>query len=92
MIFSSFPQVTTMRKAVTIVFSFYFFAKPFTIAYVWGGLVVLIAIYLNVYSKNKQKFDAKLAEWWANVQQENREQYEERKIAMDGERKLLIQV
>uniref|UniRef100_A0A915E060 Adenosine 3'-phospho 5'-phosphosulfate transporter 2 n=1 Tax=Ditylenchus dipsaci TaxID=166011 RepID=A0A915E060_9BILA len=58
--------VTTMRKAVTIIFSFYFFAKPFTIYYVWAGLVVLLAIYLSVYSKNKKIFDSKLASWWSS--------------------------
>uniref|UniRef100_A0A0N5BWK5 Adenosine 3'-phospho 5'-phosphosulfate transporter 2 n=1 Tax=Strongyloides papillosus TaxID=174720 RepID=A0A0N5BWK5_STREA len=49
--------VTTLRKAVTIVFSFIFFTKPFTIDYVYGGLIVLIAIYINLYSKNKSKWD-----------------------------------
>lgn len=57
--------VTTMRKAVTIIFSFYFFAKPFTINYVWAGLIILVGIYLNVYSKNKRSFDFKLASWWS---------------------------
>ncbi|KAI6191766.1 UAA transporter domain containing protein [Aphelenchoides bicaudatus] len=49
--------VTTMRKAVTIVLSFIFFAKPFTINYVFSGLIVLFSIYLNVYSKNSAKID-----------------------------------
>merc|ERR1712228_373241 len=48
--------VTTCRKAVTIVLSFVFFAKPFTSQYVWSGLLVLLGIYLNVYSKNPQTF------------------------------------
>lgn len=52
--------VTTMRKAVTIILSFYFFAKPFSIEYVWAGLIVLFAIYLNVYNKNKQFFNLKI--------------------------------
>ncbi|CEF67126.1 Adenosine 3'-phospho 5'-phosphosulfate transporter 2 [Strongyloides ratti] len=49
--------VTTLRKAVTIVISFLFFTKPFTIYYIYGGLIVLFAIYLNLYSKNKNKWD-----------------------------------
>ncbi|KAE9556213.1 hypothetical protein FO519_000552 [Halicephalobus sp. NKZ332] len=49
--------VTTMRKAVTIVVSFVFFSKPFTMNYVWAGLIVLAAIYVNLYNKNKAKWD-----------------------------------
>lgn len=47
--------VTTGRKAMTIVLSFMFFTKPFTFQYIWGGLLVLFGIFLNVYSKNKDK-------------------------------------
>ncbi|KAL1006385.1 hypothetical protein UPYG_G00071660 [Umbra pygmaea] len=47
--------VTTGRKAMTIVLSFMFFSKPFTFQYIWGGLLVLLGIFLNVYSKNKDK-------------------------------------
>lgn len=47
--------VTTGRKAMTIVLSFMFFAKPFTFQYIWGGLLVLFGIFLNVYSKNREK-------------------------------------
>lgn len=50
--------VTTCRKAVTIILSFIFFTKPFTYQYIWSGLIVIIGIYLNVYSKNKVKIDA----------------------------------
>uniref|UniRef100_H2SPN2 Adenosine 3'-phospho 5'-phosphosulfate transporter 2 n=1 Tax=Takifugu rubripes TaxID=31033 RepID=H2SPN2_TAKRU len=46
--------VTTGRKAMTIVLSFMFFAKPFTFQYIWGGLLVLFGIFLNVYSKNRE--------------------------------------
>ncbi|KAH8418217.1 hypothetical protein KR222_001066, partial [Zaprionus bogoriensis] len=49
--------VTTARKAVTIAFSFLLFSKPFTMQYVWSGLIVVFGIYLNVYSKkNKLSF------------------------------------
>lgn len=47
--------VTTGRKAMTIVLSFLFFSKPFTFQYLWGGLLVVFGIFLNVYSKNKDK-------------------------------------
>ncbi|XP_068092968.1 adenosine 3'-phospho 5'-phosphosulfate transporter 2 isoform X2 [Hyperolius riggenbachi] len=47
--------VTTGRKAMTIVLSFLFFAKPFTFQYIWAGLLVLLGIFLNVYSKNMDK-------------------------------------
>ncbi|XP_023661406.1 adenosine 3'-phospho 5'-phosphosulfate transporter 2 isoform X2 [Paramormyrops kingsleyae] len=47
--------VTTGRKAMTVVLSFMFFAKPFTFQYVWGGLLVVFGIFLNVYSKNRDK-------------------------------------
>uniref|UniRef100_A0A2C9LTE5 Adenosine 3'-phospho 5'-phosphosulfate transporter 2 n=1 Tax=Biomphalaria glabrata TaxID=6526 RepID=A0A2C9LTE5_BIOGL len=50
--------VTTCRKAVTIVLSFIFFTKPFTFQYLWSGLVVVLGIYLNLYSKNKNSWDA----------------------------------
>ncbi|XP_066249853.1 adenosine 3'-phospho 5'-phosphosulfate transporter 2 [Euwallacea similis] len=43
--------VTTMRKAVTIVISFMFFSKPFTLQYLWSGCIVVLGIYINVYSK-----------------------------------------
>uniref|UniRef100_A0A6M2DZ47 Adenosine 3'-phospho 5'-phosphosulfate transporter 2 n=1 Tax=Xenopsylla cheopis TaxID=163159 RepID=A0A6M2DZ47_XENCH len=44
-------SVTTARKAVTIALSFVFFNKPFTMQYVWSGCIVLLGIYLNMYSK-----------------------------------------
>nr|XP_033790601.1 adenosine 3'-phospho 5'-phosphosulfate transporter 2 [Geotrypetes seraphini]XP_033790602.1 adenosine 3'-phospho 5'-phosphosulfate transporter 2 [Geotrypetes seraphini]XP_033790603.1 adenosine 3'-phospho 5'-phosphosulfate transporter 2 [Geotrypetes seraphini] len=47
--------VTTGRKAVTIILSFFFFAKPFTFQYIWSGLLVVFGIFLNVYSKNRNK-------------------------------------
>ncbi|XP_075869835.1 adenosine 3'-phospho 5'-phosphosulfate transporter 2 isoform X1 [Nelusetta ayraudi] len=47
--------VTTGRKAMTIVLSFMFFSKPFTFQYIWGGLLVLFGIFLNIYSKNRDK-------------------------------------
>ncbi|XP_063235526.1 adenosine 3'-phospho 5'-phosphosulfate transporter 2 isoform X2 [Bacillus rossius redtenbacheri] len=49
--------VTTCRKAVTIMISFVFFSKPFTFQYVWSGLLVILGIYINIYSKNQHKID-----------------------------------
>ncbi|CAP28785.3 Protein CBR-PST-2 [Caenorhabditis briggsae] len=49
--------VTTLRKALTIILSFLLFSKPFTIEYVYAGSVVMLAIYLNLYSKNKASWD-----------------------------------
>lgn len=43
--------VTTCRKAVTIIFSFLFFSKPFVFQYVTSGCLVVAGIYLNMYSK-----------------------------------------
>ncbi|XP_071118629.1 adenosine 3'-phospho 5'-phosphosulfate transporter 2-like [Haliotis cracherodii] len=51
--------VTTCRKAVTIILSFLFFTKPFTFQYIWSSLVVVLGIYLNLYSKNKVSWDHK---------------------------------
>jgi adenosine 3'-phospho 5'-phosphosulfate transporter B3 len=84
-------QVTTMRKAVTIVFSFYLFSKPFTLQYLWAGLIVLLAIYLNVYTKNRRQFDAKLAEWWRNWQGRASRKGSDRREE-EKERQMLVQV
>lgn len=45
--------VTTFRKAVSIVISFVLFSKPFTYHYIYSGILVLLGIYINMYSKNK---------------------------------------
>jgi len=46
--------VSTFRKAVSIIFSFIFLAKPFTIAYIYSGALVMLGIYIKMYSKNKE--------------------------------------
>lgn len=46
--------VTTCRKAFSIILSFLFFNKPFAMQYFWSGLLVLLGIYLSIYSKNKK--------------------------------------
>ncbi|CAE1250918.1 SLC35B3 [Acanthosepion pharaonis] len=43
--------VTTCRKAITIILSFIFFTKPFTIHYVWSGFIVILGIMLNIYMR-----------------------------------------
>lgn len=47
--------VTTLRKAVTMVLSFVIFPKPFTIGYVWGGLILLAGLALNTANKRRSK-------------------------------------
>ncbi|XP_031620784.1 adenosine 3'-phospho 5'-phosphosulfate transporter 2 [Contarinia nasturtii] len=59
--------VTTARKAVTIALSFLFFSKPFSIEYIWAGLLVVLGIYLNIFSKrnkwNTQELIAKITDY-----------------------------
>jgi len=45
--------VTTFRKALSIVLSFVFFSKPFTVMYVYSGVLVVLGVYINMYAKNK---------------------------------------
>uniref|UniRef100_A0A0V0JAD8 Adenosine 3'-phospho 5'-phosphosulfate transporter 2 n=2 Tax=Schistocephalus solidus TaxID=70667 RepID=A0A0V0JAD8_SCHSO len=54
--FGALPAVTvtTLRKAVTIVLSFAFFAKPFAFGYLWSGAMVAFGIYLSAYSKARE--------------------------------------
>ncbi|XP_020815957.1 adenosine 3'-phospho 5'-phosphosulfate transporter 2 [Drosophila serrata] len=76
--------VTTARKAVTIAFSFILFSKPFTVQYLWSGLIVVLGIYLNVYSKkNKLTF--------ADIRQRLK-QFANSRIARTPSRKFLIEV
>ncbi|XP_059470254.1 adenosine 3'-phospho 5'-phosphosulfate transporter 2 [Neocloeon triangulifer] len=51
--------VTTARKAVTIALSFLAFTKPFTMQYFWAGSIVVLGIYLNVFSKKHKDFGPK---------------------------------
>lgn len=46
--------MTTARKALSIAVSFIFFTKPFTMQYLWSGLIIVIGIYLNIYSKRSK--------------------------------------
>ncbi|XP_041986764.1 adenosine 3'-phospho 5'-phosphosulfate transporter 2 [Aricia agestis] len=48
--------VTTMRKALSIVISFLLFSKPFVFQYAWSGMLVVLAIYLNHYSKKHPRY------------------------------------
>ncbi|XP_067838062.1 adenosine 3'-phospho 5'-phosphosulfate transporter 2 [Heptranchias perlo] len=61
--------VTTGRKAMTIGLSFLFFSKPFTFHYVWSGLLVLLGIFLNIYSKNMDRIKLpSLPDLWNRIQ------------------------
>lgn len=42
---------------MTVVLSFLFFEKPFTVQYVWSGFIVMLGIGLNIYKKNKVVID-----------------------------------
>jgi len=55
--------VTTCRKAITIILSFILFSKPFVFDYVWSGLIVVLGIYLNIYSRNQAFFNDKIASY-----------------------------
>lgn len=48
--------VTTMRKALSMLFSFVLFSKPFVFQYFWSGMLVVLAIYLNLYSKKHPNY------------------------------------
>ncbi|CAF1150618.1 unnamed protein product [Didymodactylos carnosus] len=56
--------VTTCRKAITIILSFIIFSKPFVLDYIWSGLIVVVGIYLNIYSRNQAVFNAKLINFY----------------------------
>lgn len=43
--------------------SFLLILFHFLFSYIWSGLIVVIGIYLNVYSKNRAAWDAKFKEW-----------------------------
>ncbi|CAG9561007.1 unnamed protein product [Danaus chrysippus] len=48
--------VTTMRKVFSIIISFLLFSKPFVFQYVWSGMLVALAIFLNHYSKKNPNY------------------------------------
>uniref|UniRef100_UPI00398EE638 adenosine 3'-phospho 5'-phosphosulfate transporter 2 isoform X2 n=1 Tax=Pristiophorus japonicus TaxID=55135 RepID=UPI00398EE638 len=61
--------VTTGRKAMSIGLSFLFFSKPFTFHYIWAGLLVLLGIFLNIYSKNMDQMKLpSLLDLWNRIQ------------------------
>ncbi|XP_022129134.2 adenosine 3'-phospho 5'-phosphosulfate transporter 2 [Pieris rapae] len=61
--------VTTMRKALSIVISFLMFSKPFVFQYIWSGVLVVLAIYLNHYSKKNPKYVPKpITKIWQYIQ------------------------
>ncbi|XP_028171937.1 adenosine 3'-phospho 5'-phosphosulfate transporter 2 [Ostrinia furnacalis] len=73
--------VTTMRKALSIVISFLLFSKPFVFQYVWSGMLVALAIYLNHYSKkNPQYVPIPLLHCWHYMQNFYQSEYRYLKI------------
>ncbi|XP_065213618.1 adenosine 3'-phospho 5'-phosphosulfate transporter 2 [Planococcus citri] len=53
--------VTTFRKAVSIVISFIFFQKPFTLNYLWASLLIIAGIYINIFAKTSIKMPSLLS-------------------------------
>jgi len=53
--------VTSCRKALTVVFSFLLFAKPFSFYYPLGFLVFFGGVALNVYAKNAENIKMAIA-------------------------------
>jgi len=53
--------VTSFRKALTITVSFLIFDKPFTLQYVWSGLLVLLGVYLSAAAKRFRDADDAIA-------------------------------
>lgn len=48
-------EVTTARKVLTIITSYYIFPKPFINTHVWGSVVFACAVLISVYAKRKIK-------------------------------------
>ena len=81
--------VTSMRKALSIVISFILFSKPFTPNYVYGGLIVLLGIYLNLVAKDKKNADivCKVVEKASNICPSIKDQ---RKLKTDVEKRIPV--
>lgn len=47
--------ITSCRKALTIILSFVVFAKPFTIGYLFGAMLVFVGVGMHVFSSEKRK-------------------------------------
>jgi len=59
--------VTSFRKVLSIVISFLLFSKPFSAQYLFGGLVVLLGIYLNLMAKTNTNIKNHLTILWDMV-------------------------
>jgi len=75
--------VTTCRKAVTIILSFTLFSKlfvfeyenqnqnktsiEFIFSYILSALIVVVGIYLNVYSRNQTAFNNIISSWYQKI-------------------------
>lgn len=66
--------VTSCRKFITLILSFFFFPKPFTIHYLIATLLVIIGISLHIYSKNSESIDHLLySHFGIKIQHHNRD-------------------
>jgi len=50
--------VTTLRKGATMILSFVFFPKPFTVHYLWGGALIMGGLAVQNYAKLQAKKQA----------------------------------
>ena len=56
--------VTSCRKFITLVLSFFFFPKPFTIHYLIATVLVIVGISLHIYAKNMETVEHYLHQWF----------------------------
>lgn len=71
------PLTPFHPQAFSIALSFILFPKPFTPAYLVGGLVFAAGVVLNVYRKNQRDLDAACARLWRRVCGEPEQRREE---------------
>lgn len=56
--------VTSCRKFITLILSFFIFPKPFTIHYLIATSLVVIGLSAHIYSKNSDAIDPYLNKWF----------------------------
>lgn len=56
--------ITSCRKFITLILSFFIFPKPFTIHYFIATLLVIIGICAHIYAKNTEYLDQYLHKWF----------------------------
>lgn len=56
--------ITSCRKFITLILSFFIFPKPFTIHYLIATILVVIGICAHIYAKNTELIDQYLHKWF----------------------------